>query len=133
MRVRPLTDADLDRCIDLFDAVAAEGRWLATEPPIDHREVRARWRALLDTGEGTLLVAEDEGAAEPLGLAAMVGRTSPELGMLVAAGHRRRGVGDALLETWQHGPQGNPPAAAAWRSVPPVSLFPSASPPCERM
>ncbi len=98
VRVRPLTDADLDRCIDLFDAVAAEGRWLATEPPIDHREVRARWRALLDTGEGTLLVAEEEGAAEPLGLAAMVGRTSPELGMLVAAGHRRRGVGDALLD-----------------------------------
>ncbi len=98
VRVRPLTDADLDRCIDLFEAVAAEGQWLATEPPIDHREVRARWRALLDSGEGTLLVAEEEGGTEPLGLAAMVGRTSPELGMLVAAGHRRRGVGDALLD-----------------------------------
>ncbi len=98
MRVRPITDADLDRCVALFEEVAAEGRWLATEAPIDRREVSARWRALVGTGEGTLLVAESDEGEGPLGLAAMVGRSSPELGMLVAPAHRRRGVGDALLD-----------------------------------
>jgi len=98
VRVRPITDADLDACVALFEAVAAEGRWLATEAPIDRREVRTRWVALVGTGEGALLVAEEDDGRGPLGLAAMVGRTSPELGMLVALGHRRRGIGDALLD-----------------------------------
>jgi [ribosomal protein S18]-alanine N-acetyltransferase len=93
-----MTAADLDACVALFTRVAAEGRWLATEPPVDAAEVHARWRALLETAEGTLLVAEEDEGGPPLGLAALVGRTSPELGMLVDAAHRRRGVGDALLD-----------------------------------
>jgi ribosomal-protein-alanine N-acetyltransferase len=88
-------EADVEAALDLFGAVAAEGVWLATEAPLDRREVRARWRDLMDTAEGTILVAEDGG--EPVGLAAMVGRTEPELGMLVRADRRRRGVGDALV------------------------------------
>ncbi len=95
MRVRTLAEPDLEPCLDLFEAVAAEGRGLANEPPIDRGEVRARWRDLLATGEGTLLLAEDGGA--PAGLAAMVGLLSPELGMLVRAERRHQGVGDALV------------------------------------
>ncbi len=90
--------ADLGPCLDLFEAVCVEGRWLATEAPIDRREVGARWKALLTTGDGTLLVAEEEAAPRtPLGLVALVGRARPELGMLVAAGERRKGVGERLL------------------------------------
>lgn len=95
MRVRPLADADLEPALALFEEVAAEGRWLANEPPVDRREVGARWRDLMKTGEGTILVAEDGGP--PLGLAAMVGLASPELGMLVRAGRRGEGIGDALV------------------------------------
>jgi [ribosomal protein S18]-alanine N-acetyltransferase len=95
VHVRTLEDADVEAALDLFAAVAAEGRWLATEAPIDRREVRARWRDLLESGEGTLLVADDAGA--PVGLAALVGQTEPELGMLVRADRRRQGVGDALV------------------------------------
>jgi [ribosomal protein S18]-alanine N-acetyltransferase len=94
--VRTATSADLDRCLSLFTAVAEERRWIATEPPVDRREVRARWRDLLATGEGTLLLAEDGG--EPVGLAVMVGRDAPELGMLVAPDRRERGIGSALVE-----------------------------------
>jgi ribosomal-protein-alanine N-acetyltransferase len=104
VRVRTLAEPDLEACLDLFEAVAAEGRWLANEPPIDRAEVRARWRDLLATGEGTLLVADDGGP--PAGLAAMVGLLSPELGMLVRAGQRRQGVGDALVRAcvaWAEG------------------------------
>ncbi|HEY6005930.1 MAG TPA: GNAT family N-acetyltransferase [Anaeromyxobacter sp.] len=95
MRVRTVAEPDLEPCLDLFESVAAEGSWLATEAPIDRREVRARWVDLLKTGEGTLLVAED--GTLPVGLAAMVGLLSPELGMLVRGGRRGQGIGDALV------------------------------------
>ncbi len=94
----------MEACLDLFDAVAGEGPWLATEAPIDRREVREAWRALLSTGEGTVLVALADGA--PVGVAAMVGKESPELGMLVRADRRRQGVGGALVEAcveWARG------------------------------
>ena len=95
MRVRTLTDDDLEPCLDRFEAVAAERLWLAMEPPIERREVRARWKDLVATGEGTILVAEDGGP--PAGLAVIVGLFSPELGMLVREGRRRQGIGDALV------------------------------------
>jgi [ribosomal protein S18]-alanine N-acetyltransferase len=97
VRVRTLAEPDLEACLDLFEAVAAEGRWLANEPPIARREVRARWRDMMKTGEGTILVADAEDGSPPAGLAAMVGLFSPELGMLVRAERRRQGVGDALV------------------------------------
>ncbi len=106
MRVRTVGEADLDPCVALFVEVAAERLWLASEPPVDEREVRARWKSLLATGEGTLLLAEEDAGGPPLGIAAMVGRASPELGMLVGASARRRGVGDALLRAsvdWARG------------------------------
>ena len=74
-----------------------EGRWIATEAPIDRREVRLRWEELLRSGEGTLLLAEEGEGTPPLGLAALVGRARPELGMLVAPDSRRRWIGSALL------------------------------------
>lgn len=104
MRVRALVAADLGACLDLFEAVAAEGRWLANEPPVDRKEVGARWLELMKTGEGVLLVAEDGGP--PAGLAAMVGLLSPELGMLVRGDRRRQGVGDLLVRAclgWAEG------------------------------
>ncbi len=99
-------EADLEPCLDLFEAVAAEGLWLANEPPIPRREVRARWKDLMATGEGTILVADDEDGGPPAGLAAIVGLFAPELGMLVRAGRRRQGIGDALVEAcvaWARG------------------------------
>jgi ribosomal-protein-alanine N-acetyltransferase len=97
VRVRPLVPADLRACLDLFVSVCTEGRWLATEAPVNRLEIRASWRAILDTGHGTLLLAEERASEPPVGLALLVGRVRPELGMLVAESHRRRGVGDLLL------------------------------------
>jgi RimJ/RimL family protein N-acetyltransferase len=93
--VRTLAKADVDAALDLFEAVVAEGRWLASEAPLARHEVRARWEDLLAAGDGVILLADD--GAEPIGLAAVVGRRTPELGMLVRADRRGRGVGDALL------------------------------------
>jgi ribosomal-protein-alanine N-acetyltransferase len=97
VRVRAVEPRDVRACLDLFSRVAAEGRWIATEAPVDRREVRLRWEELLRLGEGALFLAEEGERAPPLGLAALVGRIRPELGMLVAAGSRGRGIGSALL------------------------------------
>jgi ribosomal protein S18 acetylase RimI-like enzyme len=94
--VRQATEQDLDRLVALFAAVAAEGRWIATELPFDRREVRARWAALLSTREGMLFLTERQGA--PTGLAAVVGRHPAELGMVVAKDLRGQGIGAALLQ-----------------------------------
>ncbi len=96
MDIHPLADPGLPAALDLFEAVAAEGLWLATEAPVDRRETAARWRALVSTGEGTILVAEEDGA--PVALAALAGRGAPELGMLVRRDRRGRGIGAALLD-----------------------------------
>ena len=104
MQGRPIVDSELEEALGLFAAVSAEGLWLASEAPLDRREVRARWKDVVDSGEGAILVAEDGGAL--VGLAAMVGRSEPELGMLVRADRRRGGVGDAIVEAcvaWAEG------------------------------
>ncbi|MFO0582964.1 MAG: GNAT family N-acetyltransferase [Anaeromyxobacter sp.] len=95
MDVVTLSPCDMEACLDLFEAVVDERVGLATEPPVDRREVRARWRALLATHTGTILVAREGG--RPIGLSALVGVDRPELGMLVAEEARGRGVGAALL------------------------------------
>jgi RimJ/RimL family protein N-acetyltransferase len=88
----------VEAALDLFAAVADEGVWLATEGPIDRREVAARWQDLVATGQGALLLAEDAAGGPPVALAALVGKEEPELGMLVAAGRRGEGLGEAILE-----------------------------------
>ena len=107
--VRRTTVADIDDQFDLMDAVAAERRWIGTEPPIDRDERRPRWEAQLhDESKGVSFMAEADGRMigclglqlAPYGVA--------DLGMFIADGWRGRGVGSALME-----------AAIAWaRSSP---------------
>ncbi len=95
--VRPATAADIDRLVELYAAVADEGRWLGGEGPVDTDDHRRRWEARLASGDGVPLVAEADGVVvgqvnvdlTPYGVAS--------LGMLVDRGWRRRGVGSALV------------------------------------
>jgi putative acetyltransferase len=89
--VRPALDDDRRSVAQLLADVAEERDGIAAEPPIDVEELAARWEL-----DGTL-IALAEGA--------VVGeiRVEPswmgfgEIGMMVAAGCRGRGVGTALL------------------------------------
>ncbi len=89
--VRPAEEGDRRSLAELMAAVADERDGIAAEPPIDVAELAAIWKL-----DGTL-VALAEGV--------MVGqvRVDPswmgfgELGMMVAAGWRGRGVGSALV------------------------------------
>jgi ribosomal protein S18 acetylase RimI-like enzyme len=91
IRIRPAEDGDRRSLALLFAAVAEERDGIAAEPPIDVDERAASWHV-----DGTL-VALAEGA--------VVGelRVEPtpfgfgEIGMMVAADWRGRGVGAALV------------------------------------
>jgi RimJ/RimL family protein N-acetyltransferase len=95
--VREATLADLDGLVALLVAVAGEGRWIATEAPVDLEARRARLAEQIEGEDAVVLVAEAGGA--PVGqLGLHLARYGvADLGMLVAAGWRGRGVGAALL------------------------------------
>jgi RimJ/RimL family protein N-acetyltransferase len=95
--VRAATPADVDALVAMLVEVAGEGRWIGTEAPVDVERRRQRMAADLEGTDGIVLVAEAGG--EPVGQLGL--RLAPygvaDLGMLVAAGWRGRGVGTALL------------------------------------
>ncbi len=103
--IRPVGERDIDAVVALLAEIAREGNFIATEWPFDLAE-RARalrdalllrrsvgWIAL----EGRVLIGE---------LSVIdVTQAEPEIGMIVGAAHRGRGVGRALLEhafAWAH-------------------------------
>lgn len=95
--VRPAREQDLDAIVELFVEVAAEGRWIGTEPPVDRDRRRRRLAETLDQEREVVLVAEAGGRIiGQLGMD-LAGYGVADLGMLVSEGWRGRGVGSALL------------------------------------
>jgi RimJ/RimL family protein N-acetyltransferase len=113
VRVRPAVPGDASRLVELASAVAAEEEgWLLAD---------ARWRSAADERryiralnrhpDAALYVAELEGG-ELAGRLSLMRDPHPsskhvaDLGLMVAAVHRRRGIGTALMETaeaWARG------------------------------
>ena len=95
--VRPATLVDVDALVDMLVAVAGEGRWIGTEAPVD---VTRRRRRMVEDVEGDdVIVLVAEAGGEPVGQLGLrlAGYGVADLGMVVAAGWRGRGVGTALL------------------------------------
>jgi putative acetyltransferase len=97
IRVREATLDDVDAVVAVVVEVAGEGRWIATEAPVDVERRRRRMVEDIEGEDAVVLVAEAGG--ELVGqLDLRLARYGvADLGMLVAAGWRRRGVGSALL------------------------------------
>ncbi|MFN2460343.1 MAG: N-acetyltransferase family protein [Candidatus Velthaea sp.] len=92
------TAADALQMTELLSRVAAEGQWIATEIPFDV-EGRARQlgHALAAQTVVGFVVRDDQGI--PAGsLIARVAANRAALGMIVAAEHRRQGIGRALMD-----------------------------------
>jgi ribosomal protein S18 acetylase RimI-like enzyme len=92
--VRRATAADADAVVAML---AGEGRWIATEAPVDVEQRRRRLVEDIEREDAIVLVAEAGG--QPVGeLGLHLARYGvADLGMAVAAGWRGRGVGSALL------------------------------------
>src|ERR1041384_6680734 len=95
--VREAVAADAEALVDLYESVAAEGRWIGGEVPIDRdRHVAGRLERI-DDPTAVILVAEGDGQiVGELGMTTHGGRA--ELGMEIADGWRARGVGSALMD-----------------------------------
>jgi ribosomal protein S18 acetylase RimI-like enzyme len=95
--VREATLADVDAVVAILVEVAGEGRWIATEAPVDVERRRRRMVEDVEDDDAIILVAEAGGV--PVGQLGL--RLAPygvaDLGMAVVAGWRGRGVGTALL------------------------------------
>ncbi len=95
--IRPAQPHDFDQLLSLFDAVAAERKWIGTEPGFDKKKYRARWQEIVDGGQGAHFVACH--GSEVMGSLGIYrdANGEHELGMLVSRGRRRQGIGSALL------------------------------------
>lgn len=106
--IRPAEDADAVGVLAVQAEAAAERRWIATQPeeiPKPEDQVESRRKLVRDGG--ILLVAEEGGRI--VGLCGLMRgqrlatRHTADLGLTVAASHRGRGVGRALVtaaEAW---------------------------------
>ncbi len=101
--VRRSVAADVEPFVRLMEAVAAEGRWIGRELPLDRKPRADAFLEGIDNPERLSLVATREGAVvASLGLA-HDGIGHAELGMFLAADARGQGLGSALLAdavTW---------------------------------
>jgi putative acetyltransferase len=114
--IRPARLPEVGRIVDLYAAVAAEGRWIGRELPFDLEETRQRFAAGIDSADHYNVVAEVAGPG-PDGAesstAQLGGRSGDlvgylhlgvtpygvaELGMHVARSMRGQGIGRALLD-----------------------------------
>jgi RimJ/RimL family protein N-acetyltransferase len=108
--IRPATLNDVQAAVDLYAAVAREGRWIGREVPFDEAETRDRWATTIGAEGHFNSVAEIPGrfagVDDPPAYGDLVGYlhlgVAPygvaELGMHVAADVRGRGIGRALLD-----------------------------------
>jgi len=115
--VRPATEADLDAAVDLYADVAAEGRWIGGEAPVDTEERRARMESSIRREDARFFMADDHGEIVGhlwIGLAAY---GVADVGMMVAADARGQGVGSALLAAavdWARGVGAHKIALQVW-------------------
>jgi len=99
MRTRPATADDAETFAAVVAAVAEEGRWIATEPPVDVAARAALVREWLQRGDGLLLLEDDDGRVVGcLGLHRRGAEGVASLGMCIVAEARGRGGGRALVD-----------------------------------
>lgn len=96
--MRPLRERDFDSVLQLFDSVAAERRWIGTEPGFDRERYRDSWRKQLEGETAAAFVA-----MRGRHVIGYVGTHPHEeygmlLGILVHEAYRGTGIGARLLD-----------------------------------
>jgi ribosomal protein S18 acetylase RimI-like enzyme len=97
VEIRSAEPSDIDAWFDLFEEVAAEGRWIGAESPLHRSWTDRMFQRFLTNEASALLLAEADGV--------LVGDIHLEdrfgcvqLGMKVRDGHRGAGVGSMLMD-----------------------------------
>jgi ribosomal protein S18 acetylase RimI-like enzyme len=96
--IRAANTDDFDVWFALFEAVAAEGKWVGSEAPLDRDSRRRSFDHYLESADAVTLLAEVDGQlVGDLGIE--IRRGVGHLGMLVDERWRGRGVGSTLMES----------------------------------
>jgi ribosomal protein S18 acetylase RimI-like enzyme len=96
--IRAAESGDVDQLLALFDEVAGERKWIATEPGFDRGRYRESWLAIISgASSGAIFVACD--GSDVVGSLSiyLTQNGDHQLGMLVKQGRRGEGIGTALL------------------------------------
>ena len=124
--LRPAEAGDFDAYMDAFEAVAAEGRWMGAEAPIDRDARRAGFDRAVARDDSVLFLADAGGAVVGSIYASLSGGVV-DLGMFVVAGHRGGGIGAALLEAvidWARTQEAHKVSLAVWpTNYPAIGLY----------
>ena len=101
MHARPATADDAQAFAEVLASVAAEERWIATEPPVDVAARAARMCESVAAGRDRYWVLEDDDGrvVGNLGLHPTHAKGVMTLGMALVADARGRGGGSMLLQT----------------------------------
>jgi RimJ/RimL family protein N-acetyltransferase len=95
--IRAAIGTDFESWFRLYDSVAAEGKWIAGEAPSDRSARQRTFDAYVSDPDAVSFLAEADGRLVG-NLAVEIRQGIAELGMMVDADWRGRGVGSALLE-----------------------------------
>lgn len=97
--IRPATADDFDDWVDLFETVAAEGRWLGSEAPFDRVARRRGYDQTMADPNAAIFLALDPATGQQVGHIYLGVAPSGvgDVGMAVIEGWRGRGVGRALM------------------------------------
>ncbi len=100
MQVRRATSDDAEAFAAVVAAVAAEDRWIGTEPPVDVEAFAERMRGEIEAGRDPRWVLEDDDG-RVVGTMALsaTARGVAGLGMCIVAEARGRGGGHLLMDT----------------------------------
>src|SRR4051794_12307404 len=100
MRTRRATSEDAEPFVAVLAEVAAENRWIGTEPGFDVDERVARVRRAMTEGETFWLLEDDDGQlVGTLGLHLTHARGVLSLGMCIIESARGRGGGRVMMDT----------------------------------
>ena len=117
---------DFDAYIDAFEAVAAEGRWLGAEAPVDRDARRATFDRAV-AGEDSVLFLADAGDTILGAMYAWLSGGVVDIGMFVACGHRGGGIGSRLMEAvidWARAQRAHKISLAVWpTNHPAIGLY----------
>ncbi len=99
MEPRRATADDVEAFVGVLSQVAAENRWIGTEPGFDVQERSDRVRASLQAGEAFWVLEDDEGrVVGNMGLHPTQARGVLTFGMGIVAAARGRGGGRMLMD-----------------------------------
>jgi RimJ/RimL family protein N-acetyltransferase len=98
--IRPATAEDFDEWCDVFETVAAEGKWLGSEAPFDRDARRTGYERTMADPNAVILLAVDPAADTQVGniYTAVEHSGVADLGMAILDGWRGRGVGSKLMQ-----------------------------------